>query len=229
MSDFAFIRPRKSTRPRSEALSVGLLCSFRARRLRDQTLLVLPGANVRKSSSDPSEAPTRKGDSQRKKSRQRGAVGSVTQRRRNHSMARPPERLGRGGALRVSRRGQHRWAEHDAFYAPANWMHAPARSSPGSRNWLRSGAIVFSKAARTTKPKLQRPTLWIISSRRPGRARLWVLLRRRAGSHRRTEASFEMIVVDRFAEIAEDPILQSPIPDDLIRVGRHQNCRDLVP
>jgi hypothetical protein len=38
-----------------------------------------------------------------------------------------------------------------------------------------------------------------------------------------------MVVVCWFAEIAEDPILQSPLPDDLIRVGRHQNCRDLVP
>ena len=38
-----------------------------------------------------------------------------------------------------------------------------------------------------------------------------------------------MVVVHWFAEIAEDPILQSPLPDDLIWIGRHQNCRDLVP
>ena len=38
-----------------------------------------------------------------------------------------------------------------------------------------------------------------------------------------------MVVINRLAKVTNDPILQSAVPDNLIRVGSNENGRNCVP
>src|SRR5262249_57720971 len=52
------------------------------------------------------------------------------------------------------------------------------------------------------------------------------------GFESRTEAAFEIVVIDRLAKVANDPIIESTPPDDLVRVcgnddrGHRVSCID---
>jgi hypothetical protein len=46
---------------------------------------------------------------------------------------------------------------------------------------------------------------------------------------RRTKTAHEMILIQGFAKVANDPILQSARPDVVIRIGRHKDGRNRVP
>ena len=52
---------------------------------------------------------------------------------------------------------------------------------------------------------------------------------RPSGFESRTKAAFEMVVIHRFAEVANDPILQGTLSDDLIRVCGNEDRRDRMP
>ena len=50
-----------------------------------------------------------------------------------------------------------------------------------------------------------------------------------AGLQSRTKATFQMLVIDRLAEVTNDSILQSAPPDDLIRVCGNEDRRNRAP
>ena len=52
---------------------------------------------------------------------------------------------------------------------------------------------------------------------------------RRTGLQSRTQAPFEIVVVYRLAEVANDSVLQGLIPDDFIGVCSHEDRRNRVP
>jgi hypothetical protein len=45
----------------------------------------------------------------------------------------------------------------------------------------------------------------------------------------RTKTLHEMLLINGFAKVANDPIVQGPAPHVAIGVGRHEDCRNRVP